>query len=396
IVVSPGVPLTLAGLAAARREGCEIIGEVELAARHCVVPVLALTGTNGKTTTVTLLGDIFAAAGIDTFVGGNLGRPAVEMTSRPFTAAILELSSFQLEAIAGFHPRVAAILNVTPDHQDRYADADSYLAAKIAICRNQGRADFLLLNYDDPQLKTFGLGMQARRQQGESVPEVIFFSVEQELETGASWLNDKVIIRAGTRHGDYEEREIAAPSLKLPGAHNRANCLVAWLMAAVWGVADTPIRTTLSRFAGIAHRLEYVGSRAGVDFYNDSKATNIDAVRKAVGSFARPLVLLLGGYDKGADFSLLEPFLKQNLREMVPFGRAANAVVQQLPAYDRGFKAPDLQSAVERALQVAQAGDVVLLAPGCASFDEFKNYVERGETFRALLRAAGVSEQGGV
>ncbi len=386
IVVSPGVPLILPIFTAVRRNGCEIIGEVELAARFTDCPLVALTGTNGKTTTVTVLGEIFAAAGINTFVGGNLGRPAVEMAKERFSAAILELSSFQLEGIKSFHPKIAIILNLTPDHQDRYPDTAAYLEAKTAICQNQKRSDFLLLNRDDPQLKAYGVAMQSRRLAGENVPETLFFSVEQEIETGASWLKDEITIKVPCPDGGFIERSIKAPTPKLPGAHNRSNYLAALLTSLAWGIDEETIISTLNTFAGIAHRLEHVASRAGVDFYNDSKATNIDAVIKAVASFERPLVLLLGGYDKGADFTVLERYLKQGLRELIPFGRAADEVARQLSVYDQGFRAPDLRGAVDRAVAVARPGDVVLLAPGCASFDEFKNYQERGDTFRSLVR----------
>ncbi len=389
IVVSPGVPLSLPIFAAARRSGCEVIGEVELAARYSGCPLVALTGTNGKTTTVTVLGEIFSAAGINPFVGGNLGRPAVEMAQERFGAGILELSSFQLEGIESFHPRVAIILNLTPDHQDRYSDTAAYLAAKTAICKNQGKADFLLLNRDDPQLTAYGATLNRRRQAGENLPELLFFSVGQEVERGASWLDDQITIKTRDLAGVSLERSFKAPSPKLPGAHNRSNYLAALLAALVWGIDEQIIVSTLNAFTGIAHRLEYVGSRAGVDFYNDSKATNIDAVIKAITSFEQPLVLLLGGYDKGADFTVLDRYLSKNLRELIPFGRAADEVGLQLPGYDKGFRAVDLQSAVARAVSVAEPGDVVLLAPGCASFDEFQNYQERGDRFRTLVREAG-------
>lgn len=391
IVVSPGVPLSLPIFTAARRSGCEVIGEVELAARYTDCPLVALTGTNGKTTTVTLLGEIFAAAGINTFVGGNLGRPAVEMSQERFDAGILELSSFQLEGIESFHPRIAIILNLTPDHQDRYADTAAYLAAKTAICQNQEKADYLLLNLDDPQLATYGASIKERRRAGQNLPELLFFSVEQEVELGASWLGDQVTINTCGQDGVCFKRSFQAPTPKLPGAHNRSNYLAALLAALIWGIEDNIIISTLNSFTGIAHRLEYVGSRAGVAFYNDSKATNIDAVIKAITSFEQPLVLLLGGYDKGADFAGLNRHLKKNLRELIYFGRAADEVGRQLPSYDKGFRAPGLEGAVKRAVAVAQSGDVVLLAPGCASFDEFQNYQERGDTFRTLVRDAGAT-----
>ena len=394
IVVSPGVPLALPLFKKARDNGCQIIGEVELATRNCRCPLLALTGTNGKTTTVTLMGEIFAAAGINAFVGGNLGRPAVEMAHESFAAGILELSSFQLEGIERFHPRIATILNLTPDHQDRYADTKAYLAAKVAISKNQERGDFLLLNRDDSELAAFGTRLQAQYRAGDNVPQVLFFSVINKIGAGASWIEDKITIKAKSLNGTSLAREVKAPITKLPGAHNRSNYLAALLAALIWDIEEDIIIKTLNNFSGIAHRLEHVGSRAGVDFYNDSKATNIDAASKALSSFERPLVLLLGGYDKGADFTTLDPLLKKHLRELIPFGSAADEISRQLPAYDKGFKAPDLQSAVERALRIAQNDDIVLLAPGCASFDEFKNYQERGDTFRNLVRAAAISPHG--
>lgn len=394
IVVSPGVPLSLPVFKEARKGGCQIIGEVELAARHCRCPLLGLTGTNGKTTTVTLMGEIFRAAGINPFIGGNLGRPALEMVETEFGVGILELSSFQLEGIATFHPRIATILNLTPDHQDRYANPKAYLEAKVAISKNQGRADFLLLNQDDPELAALGSDLKIRHEAGDSIPQVLFFSIEQEVTSGASWLAEKITVKAQSLKGHRITREIIAPTIKLPGTHNRSNYLAALLAAMIWGINDDIIIKTLRDFKGIAHRLEYVGNRSGVDFYNDSKATNIDAVSKALTSFDKPLVLLLGGYDKGADFATLEGLFKKNLREIIPFGGAAEKVCQQLPTCNRGFRAPDLKSAVERALQVAKNGDVVLLAPGCASFDEFTNYQERGDTFRKLVHKAGASLNG--
>ena len=386
IVVSPGVPLSLPILTHARAQGCEIIGEVELAARLSELTLLALTGTNGKTTTVSLLGEIFQAAGVNVFVGGNLGRPAVEMAETKFAAAILELSSFQLEGVVSFHPRIAIILNLTPDHQDRYADSSAYLAAKVRICENQGCDDFLLLNFDDSILRVFGNEILIQRRAGENVPQVLFFSVVEDLDTeGASWIDDKIVIKAGCLDGSLLRREFRAPDVKLPGAHNRSNYLTALLTALVFGLDEKIALSVMSSFSGIPHRLEYVGTKAGVDYYNDSKATNIDAVIKAISSFDKPLVLLLGGYDKGADFFLLDECLKGRSCTIIPFGKAADTVVSQLPAYDSGFRAQNLKIALEQAVNIAKPGAVVLLAPSCASFDEFANYEERGEIFRELV-----------
>ena len=387
IVVSPGVPFALPVLQKARIQGTEIIGEVELATRLSKVDIIALTGTNGKTTTVTLLGEIFQAAGRNIFVGGNLGRPAVEMAAAEFSTAILELSSFQLEGVVNFQPRIAAVLNLTPDHQDRYATADDYLAAKMRICTGQGRDDFLILNYDDQKLRVFGEDYQRRCQAGENLPQVIFFSVKREIaDAGGSWIGENIIIRTATLSGKKLDLQFAAPLVKLPGAHNRANYLAAILTALISDLPKDNIFCAVTDFIGIAHRLEFIGSKAGVDYYNDSKATNIDAVIKAVNSFNKPLLLLLGGYNKGADFSLLEQPLKGKLRCLISFGQAAAEITKQLPTCALGIRASNLATALKQAVAFAEPGDVVLLAPGCASFDEFTNYEARGDRFRELVQ----------
>jgi UDP-N-acetylmuramoylalanine--D-glutamate ligase len=385
------VPLALPVFTRARERGREIIGEVELAARFSEVELLALTGTNGKTTTVTLLGEIFQAAGKDVFVGCNLGRPAVEMVDSGCETAILELSSFQLESIVSFRPKIAVILNLTSDHQDRYVNDDAYLAAKARICQMQGRDDFLILNYDDLKLRVFGENMRCRYRAGEDLPQVIFFSVSEVFaESGASWVADRIVIKTKSVNGSPLECEFEAPQIKLPGQHNRANYLAALLAALIFEIDEQIVLPALSSFAGIPHRLEFVGTRNGVDFYNDSKATNIDAVIKAVGSFEKPLLLLLGGYDKGADFTLLEEHLQSNnVRHLLAFGQAAPEIARQLPQYAYNFQAADLEGVLELAETLAEPGEVVILAPGCASFDEFVNYEKRGDRFRELVQRGG-------
>ncbi len=391
IVVSPGVPLALPVFTRPHEQGCEIIGEVELAARFSAAELLALTGTNGKTTTVSLLGEIFTAAEKNVFVGGNLGRPAVEMVDSGCETAILELSSFQLESVSTFKPRVAIILNLTPDHQDRYVDSDAYLAAKTRISQAQGRDDVLILNYDDANLRAFGAELKSRRQTGENLPEILFFSVTETLAgNGASWITDRIEIKAETLNGQPLLVELKAPVIKLPGSHNRANYLAALLTALICELDSETVLKSMGNFAGISHRLEFVGSRNGVDYYNDSKATNIDAVIKAVSSFEKPLLLLLGGYDKGADFSLLTEHLQNNnVRQLIPFGQAATEIKRQLSQYAQDFQAANLESALRQAETLAEPGEVVILAPGCASFDEFVNYEARGDRFRELVKRGG-------
>ncbi len=392
IVVSPGVPLSLPVLNRVRSSGCEIIGEVELAVRLSDTTLIALTGTNGKTTTVSLLGEMFKAASVNAFVGGNLGRPAVEMAETESAVAVLELSSFQLEGVTDFHPRIAIILNLTPDHQDRYVDSDAYLAAKFRICAGQGRDDFLLLNQDDVKLETLGREFRQQRQAGENLPKVIFFSVSDAPGTnGAAWIGERIVINSETLSGKRLEREFKAPEVKLPGAHNRSNYLAALLAGLIFGLEEKSLLAAMESFSGVPHRLEYVGTRAGVDYYNDSKATNIDAVIKAVNSFDQSLVLLLGGYNKGADFTQLQESLRGRLHALIPFGQAADAVAAQLPEYDRGYRAANLEAALQRAASLARPGEIVLLAPGCASFDEFANYEERGDRFRQLVETQTLS-----
>jgi UDP-N-acetylmuramoylalanine--D-glutamate ligase len=391
IVVSPGVPLDLEPLAAARARGVEIIGELELACRESRLPLVGVTGTNGKTTTVTLLGEILAADGRRVFVGGNLGRPAVEMTTGEYDLAVLELSSFQLESIAGFHPGIAVVLNLTPDHQDRYPDPAAYLAAKAAISRNQQREDFLLLNLDDPHLAAHGRALAARRAAGDLLPRIVWFSLEQEVAGGACWRAGRIVLNLPAAEGRLE---LAAPKLKLPGGHNRSNALAALLAARLQGVSDETILKVLAGFSGVPHRLEYLGEVDGVACYNDSKATNLDAVVKAVESFDRPLVLLLGGHDKGADFAVLAPLLARRDCRVIAFGAAGKKIAGQLPGLVSGDPARNLLEAWQRARAAARSGEVILLAPGCASFDEFSSYRERGEAFRRLVAAAGAVADG--
>ena len=256
----------------------------------------------------------------------------------------------------------------------------------MRICGGQERDDFLIVNYDDQKLREIGRDYQHRRQTGESCPRVVFFSVEQELDlSGGSWVGDNIVIKTETLPGKKLDLRLKAPAVKLPGRHNRANYLAAFLTAVIFGLEEKAVLKGLQDFAGIAHRLEFVGTQAGVDYYNDSKATNIDAVIKAVESLQKPLLLLLGGYNKGADFSLLEESLKGKLRSLIPFGPAAAEIVKQLPEYDRGLQALNLEAALKKAVALAEPGDVVLLAPGCASFDEFANYEARGDRFRELV-----------
>ncbi|MEA3240664.1 MAG: UDP-N-acetylmuramoyl-L-alanine--D-glutamate ligase [Pseudomonadota bacterium] len=387
IVVSPGVPSSLEVLEQARARDIPVIGEIELASRFIQMPLIVLTGTNGKTTTVTLLGEIFKAAGRKAFVGGNIGTPAVDMLlpDAGWELGILELSSFQLEGMVDFRPRVAVILNVTPDHQDRYADEDAYLAAKMSIMKNQQRSDYLLLNIDDQQLEIQYRKLEKRWLNREEISRPLPFSCRTVLNVGGNFLDQTISYRLPAEDGELISGEIMVPSLKVMGEHNRSNVLAAFMVGLIYGLEPEVMISALASFGGLVHRLEYVSRVAGIDYVNDSKATNIDAVAKAIVSFEQPVVLLLGGRDKGARFADLENILGGRVREIIPFGEAAELIARQLPHFCAGVKAANLQEAVVAGSRLAHPGDVVLLSPGCASFDEFSNYKQRGKAFIRMV-----------
>ncbi|MBN2233334.1 MAG: UDP-N-acetylmuramoyl-L-alanine--D-glutamate ligase [Deltaproteobacteria bacterium] len=392
VVVSPGVPLDREPWLSVRVAGIPLIAEVELAARNITQPVIGVTGTNGKTTTVTLMGELFAAAGWRAFVGGNIGRPAVEMAvgAGEWELGIWELSSFQLETIDTFRPRIGVILSVTPDHQDRYAVAGDYLTAKLRLARNQVRGDFLLLDIDDDLLareyesrltvwKAGGCGPRPVPFSGRAVPVDGIGGVGSELRWDLP--------------GPGVERltgSFSIAGMRLIGAHNRGNVAAAFGAGLLVGLDPEIMAATINDFAPLPHRLETVGEVNGITFVNDSKATNVDAVVKAVNSFDRPLVLLLGGYDKGGDFTLLDECMGGRVRDVVLFGRAAETIARQLPHYHSGSMAPGLESAVRLATERARPGDVVLLSPGCASFDEFSSYRARGDFFKQVVGGLAV------
>ncbi len=387
IVVSPGVPLDIPPLQAARQAGIPVIGEVELAANYITAPLIGITGTNGKTTCVTLLGEVCRQAGRRTFVGGNIGTPIIRMAAgRDWDLGVIELSSFQLESTVFFHPRLAVLLNVASDHQDRYDNFGDYLAAKMAIARAQDRRDCLLFNLDDPLLAAQYQAWEERWAAGEEVPRPVPFSCRSPLETGGCLHHGQLHCRVVDLAGRPRECRVELPELRLAGAHNRSNMLAVFLAGFIFGLEPAVMLSAMAAFRGLPHRLEYVGRVKGVDYVNDSKATNLAAVLSAIGSFSNPIVLLLGGRDKGADFSRLAEHLGGRVREIVPFGEAAAAIARQLPHFYAGVMAPDLRGAVALAAELARPGDVVLLAPGCASFDEFAGYHERGAAFKNLVR----------
>src|ERR1700736_1156916 len=375
IVVSPGIPLDAPALVQARALGGSVIGEIELAARFLRGPIVAITGSNGKTTTTALTGEIMTAGGFSALVGGNIGTPAIALAVRatPESVIVLEVSSFQLETIHSFRPKVAVILNVTPDHLDRHRTFATYVDAKARIFENQQSADSAVLNAADPTC----VAMAARTK-----AQVFWFSRQKEVQQGAWVLDGNILFRDGA-----QQREIMLVSeIPLKGALNLENVLAAVCAGALMGCAPERIRQAVREFKAVEHRLEYVATIRGVDYYNDSKATNVDATIKALESFPANIHLILGGKDKGSDYTVLNDLLRQRVKRVYTIGAAAAKIESQIKGPEV-VHAETLENAIRKANAVAQSGDVVLLAPACASFDQFKNYEHRGQTFKQLVRA---------
>ena len=381
IVVSPGVPVDAPPLVQARSLGETVIGEIELAAQFLPGPIVAITGSNGKTTTTTLAGEIMTAAGIPALVGGNIGTPAISLAERakPETVIVLEISSFQLETIQTFRPRVAVVLNVTPDHLDRHRTFEVYTDAKARIFENQQGSDFAVLNADDPTCVAMGARTHA---------QVFWFSRQKEVQQGA-WVRDGNIV---FRDSSGQREILHVSDIPLKGAHNLENVLAAVCAGVLMGCAPEKIRQAVHDFKAVEHRLEFTATINGVDYYNDSKATNVDATIKALESFPANIHLILGGKDKGSDYTVLNDLIRQRVKRIYTIGAAAAKIESQV----RGAEvvhAETLENAIRKAHSTAVPGDVVLLAPACASFDQFKNYEHRGRVFKEIVAglAAGKS-----
>src|SRR6266567_6735494 len=356
IVVSPGVPVDAPPLVQARALGESVIGEIELAAQFLPGPIVAITGSNGKTTTTTLTGEIMTASGFQALVGGNIGTPAISLAERakPETTIVLEISSFQLETIQTFRPKIAVVLNVTPDHLDRHRTFEVYVDAKARVFENQKGSDFAVLNADDLTC----VAMAARTH-----AEVFWFSRQKEVQHGACVQEGNIVFRDNS--GQREIMQISEIPLK--GAHNLENVLAAVCAGALMGCAPAKIRQAVCDFKAVEHRLEFVATIRGVDYYNDSKATNVDATIKALESFPANIHLILGGKDKGSDYTVLNDLLRQRVKRVYTIGAAAAKIESQIKA--EIVHAETLENAIKRAAANAQPGDVVLLAPACASFD---------------------------
>jgi UDP-N-acetylmuramoylalanine--D-glutamate ligase len=376
IVVSPGVPVDASTLNQARALGCPVIGEIELAYRFFRAPVIAITGSNGKTTTTALTGDVLKTAGFPTEVGGNIGTPAVMLVDRaiPEGVVVLEVSSFQLETIATFRPKIAVILNITPDHLDRHRTFDVYVDMKARVLANQTPDDYAVLNADDPAAA--GLASRVRS-------PLYWFSRKKEVEQGA-WVRDGNIL---FRDNKGQVEVMLTSEIKLKGAHNVENALAAITAGMILGAKPGLVRQAVAQFKAVEHRIEYVATIGGVEYYNDSKATNVDATIKALESFPAGIHLILGGKDKGSDYSVLNDLLRQRVKRVYTIGAAAGKIESQIQGAAEIVQAETLERAIRRAASLAEPGEVVLLAPACASFDQFQNYEHRGRVFKEVVNA---------
>jgi len=373
IVPSPGVPADLPGLLAARTVGVTVWSEIELADRFLNGKLIGITGSNGKTTTTSLVEHILRNAGISTVLAGNIGTPLIARVqeTRDDTTTVAELSSFQLELIATFRPNISLFLNLTPDHLDRHHTLDAYRAAKARIFENQTEQDFAVLNADDP----------ATTQLAPTRPRVYWFSRKQRVAQGAYVRDGEIVFR----YDGEEENVLRVEDIPLAGAHNLENVLAAVAACRLAGAGSAAIAKGVRSFSGVEHRLEFVAEIAGVRYYNDSKATNIDATLKALDAFAGRILIILGGKDKGSDYTVLRQPLRDKAILALLIGAAADKIEKQIAGSVAIERASTMERAVVVASHAAQAGDIVLLAPACASFDQFQSYEHRGRVFKDLV-----------
>jgi UDP-N-acetylmuramoylalanine--D-glutamate ligase len=375
VIPSPGVARGHVLLRRAVSRGLPVLSEIELASRVLACPIFAVTGTNGKSTTTVLLGRMLKEAGMRVFVGGNLGTPLIDacLDEQKFEAAVAEVSSFQLEWVYTFRPQVALLLNLTPDHLDRYSDIREYQRAKAQLFAAQQPGDVAVLNRDDPWVWD-----QRRKTRGAAI------SFGREPVEFGTFLDGQTIIYYGP---EPLPRRFRLDDVSLQGTHNQENMMAAVTAAAIWGVPDAAIQRGLERTSALPHRLQLVRERDGVRFFDDSKGTNVGAMQKSLASFNGNVILLAGGYDKGGDFSVLTPLLRAHVKHLILFGAAGPTIRSQLNGTVPSSVVPNLTAAVQQAARCAAPGDVVLLSPGCASFDEFTDYAARGRRFRELVEA---------
>ena len=387
IVVSPGVPANIPALAAARKKGIAIWSEIELAWRYLRGKLVAITGSNGKTTTTSLVGHILRTSNIPTHVGGNIGTPLLSFVERSSDTdvTVAEVSSFQLETVDAFRPEIGVLLNLTPDHLDRHTTFEEYAAAKMRMFENQLERDWAVLNADDPEVT----------KRTPAKPKLCWFSRQKRVAVGAFLLNDNIMFR-----NEGFEVELAKRSqIPLRGEHNLENVLAACAASYLAGATPAAIAKGVKTFQAVEHRLEFVAEIGGVEFFNDSKATNVDAAVKALEAFPSGLRVILGGKDKGSPYTPLVPLLKERARQVLLIGAAAPKIADDLAELGTVVpieRADTLERAVHLAYRSAEAGDTVLLAPACSSFDQFENYEHRGRAFKQAVQQLAEESSAGA
>ena len=374
VVLSPGVDIYSSFLESTSSRGIEIISEIELANRFNTVPVIAITGTNGKSTCTSLIAEIFSQAGKTVHAGGNLGTPFISLLDQgDADYRVLELSSFQMEATSGLHPVASIILNISPDHMDRHKDFASYVELKKKIFAHQTQKDFLILNHDDPITRDLGKDCPSER---------ILFSTQVELEKGVFLRGNKIIARLNNR----ETEVLSLESLSRGMQWQAENILPAIATALLFNLPQDGIERALKNFASLEHRLEWVRNLNGIDFINDSKGTNVGSVCKSLNTFNRPIILIVGGKDKGADFSPLKTLMKEKVKHLVLIGETRKKFKGILNGSFGYEESENLEEAVSLARAKAEDGDIVLLSPACSSFDMFKDYMDRGTCFKTIVK----------
>ncbi len=378
IAVSPGVPLDCKPLRLAASCGIPILGEIEIAAREIEVPIIGVTGTNGKSTTTSLIGEIMQSWGRKVFVGGNLGTPLVKACSAAYDGVVVELSSFQLETIDQFHPAIGLLLNLSSDHLDRYPDLLSYYQAKLELFRNMTAEDFVVLNADDVEVCRLTTDLKATK---------VWFSARGRLVEGMVRLGDKLV-------WNWAGANIQLPlsELQLSGEHNIENAMAAMIPALLQGCPAELAWSAVCSFTGLEHRMQLVRKLKGVAWYNDSKGTNVGSVLKSLAGLSSGVTLIAGGKDKGGDYTLLRPLLKQKVRHLILIGEAAQKMATELSGSCEIRLATGLESAVQQAYEVTDSGGTVLLSPACSSFDMFPDFQARGSEFERLVQQLPAGE----
>jgi UDP-N-acetylmuramoylalanine--D-glutamate ligase len=371
LIPSPGVPQENPLLQEASRRGVEVLSEIELAARFLRAPLIAITGTNGKSTTTALTGEMLKAGGFNTFVGGNIGAPLIGFAGGDWDWGVVEVSSFQLEWVEKFRPRIAALLNLTEDHLDRYPDFQAYCAAKERIFAAQDRNDLAVLNRDDPLVWKIKERIRSR---------VVSFGWTP-VDDGVYATREEIVWRSAGK-----EERFSLARAKIQGVHNVENLMAAIAAAKAAGVTASEIQKVIDGFAGLEHRLEFVREKAGVRYFNDSKGTNVGAVVKSLAGFSAPVLLLAGGVDKGGDYAPLEGEIKRTVKKLILFGAAKEKIRASLGHLTDTVVVENIEAAVRDSYKSSRSGDVVLLSPACSSFDMFRDYTERGKRFKALVQ----------